>query len=99
MTDTRNSIEWVNLDHPKMPSELGTDGFDVAIRTGKPGTEVQLLLDDLGVILTVALKAGVRPKDVIEEFGDVDERDAPITRAILNELAKDRRREQGDACK
>ncbi len=75
-----------HIDHRFMPAELTISGHEVGINTGKVGSQSQMLLDDLAVILTAALKAGVEPAALLDAFGSVDEREAPITRAIISTL-------------
>ena len=93
MSKMRNQARIVTLDHPVMPVELVLTGDDLEIRTGKTGSQAQLLLDDVAVILTAALKAGVEASDLIESCGDVDPHDAPITRAIFETLKEGDRHE------
>lgn len=84
---TRREVDVVHVDHPVMPVELVVAGSDVEIRTGKSGLQTQMLMDDLAVILSAVLDAGIDAADLMERFGAVDARDAPVTRDILEVIA------------
>lgn len=84
---TRREVDVVHVDHAVMPVELAVAGSDVEIRTGKSGSQTQMLMDDLAVILSAVLDAGIDAADLMERFGAVDARDAPVTRNILQAIA------------
>ena len=85
----REQIKTISLDHPVMPVDLVMADGEVTIVTGKSGSQSQMLLDDVAVILTAALKAGVTADQLKADFGAVDPRDAPVTRMILEALVQD----------
>jgi hypothetical protein len=87
--DMRKQIDMMRIDHPVMPIELAWVGNDVSIMTGKSGSQSQMLMDDIAVILTAALKAGVKPDDLAKAFGEVDPRNEPVTRSIVKALNDD----------
>ena len=79
-----------------MPVDLLISDKDITIITGKSGSQSQLLLDDVAVILTAALQAGVTPTQLINAFGEVTPRDAPVTRMIVNALANTYQQAHGE---
>lgn len=83
----RQQVDVVHIDHAVMPVELAVAGSEVSIRTGKSGSQTQMLMDDLAVILSAVLEAGITTADLMERLGDVDDRDAPVTRDILQAIA------------
>lgn len=85
----RKQIQTISLDHPVMPVDLVMTDGEVTIVTGKSGSQSQMLLDDVAVILTAALKAGVTADQLMADLGAVDPRDAPVTRMILEALVQD----------
>lgn len=86
---TRNEAKIFDLDHASMPAQLVVAGNDIEIKTNKSGSQVQMLLNDVAVILSAALNAGVKLDEIINACGEVDPKDAPITRIILETLAKE----------
>jgi len=65
----RKQVETITLNHPVMPAELVIAGDEIEIRTGKSGSQAQMLLDDVAVILSSALQAGVQARTLVAAFG------------------------------
>ena len=82
-TDTRQAVETIRIDHPVMPVELVIAGTEVAIHTGKSGSQTQMLMGDIAVLLSVILEQGIDAGELADRLGSVDERDAPVTRRII----------------
>ena len=90
---TRRQVETVRIDHPVMPVELALADGEVSILTGRTGSQTQMLMDDIGVILTALIEAGIGADELLDRLGSVDERDAPVTRGILAAIADTQQRD------
>lgn len=82
--DTRQAVETIRVDHPVMPVELVIAGTEVAIHTGKSGSQTQMLMNDVSVLLSIILEQGIDAAELADRLGSVDERDAPVTRRIID---------------
>ena len=82
--DTRQAVETIRVDHPVMPVELVIAGTEVAIHTGKSGSRTQMLMNDVSVLLSIILEQGIDAAELADRLGSVDERDAPVTRRIID---------------
>ena len=82
--DTRQAVETIRVDHPVMPVELVIAGTEVAIHTGKSGSQTQMLMNDVSVLLSIILEQGIDAAELADRLGSVDERDALVTRRIID---------------
>lgn len=82
--DTRQAVETIRVDHPVMPVELVIAGTEVAIHKGKSGSQTQMLMNDVSVLLSIILEQGIDAAELADRLGSVDERDAPVTRRIID---------------
>jgi hypothetical protein len=82
--DARQAVETIRVDHPVMPVELVIAGTEVAIHTGKSGSQTQMLMNDVSVLLSIILEQGIDAAELADRLGSVDERDALVTRRIID---------------
>ena len=80
---TRLQIETIAIDRPVMPVELVIAGTEVAIHTGKSGSQTQMLMNDVSVLMSIILEQGIDAAELADRLGSVDERDAPVTRRVI----------------
>lgn len=83
----RKKNQSIHINHPVMPVELIIMGNKIELKTEKNESQVQLLLNDIAAILTVALNSGVQIDTIIDSFHKTAKSNTPITRLVAKTIA------------
>ena len=72
----------IGLDSERRPAEIFA-------RLKKPGSDFDLILDDIGVLLSLLLQYGVTPEQLAYSVGRADGKPASVVGALVDLLARD----------